>query len=256
MASVLLETKELTKHFGGLHAVSRVDIHVHEGEIVGLIGPNGSGKTTIFNLITGVIRPTGGQVLFDGKDITFKKPHEVARMGIGRTFQLVAPLPDFTVLENVLASFYLQARPSLRNILLNTLTYRRREDDILQQAKDILKVSRLIDAEHKLADHLPHGYQKLLGLARALAVKPRLLLLDEPVGGMTPEEIRMGMQVIREVHSQGVTILIVEHNMQVMKLCDRVIVLNFGNKIAEGSLKEVRQKKDVIQAYFGVHHAA
>ena len=256
MANVLLETKGLTKYFGGLCAVDHVDMHVNEDEIIGLIGPNGAGKTTFFNLITSIIRPTMGQVLFDGKDITFKKSHDVAKLGIGRTFQLVAPLRDFTVQENVAASFYLHAKINLWRALLKTPIYRKKEEEILEQTRDILQLTQLIDVEHKLADQLPHGYQKLLGLARALAVKPRLLLLDEPVGGMTPEEIRLGMEVIRKVRSQGIAILIVEHNMQVMELCDRVVVLNFGHKIAEGLPEEVRQNKDVIQAYFGVEHAA
>jgi branched-chain amino acid transport system ATP-binding protein len=256
MTNVLLETKGLTKYFGGLCAVGHVDMHVNEDEIVGLIGPNGAGKTTFFNLITGVTRPTKGQVLFDGKDITFKKSHDVAKLGIGRTFQLVAPLRNFTVQENVVASFYLRAETSLWSALLKTSTYRKKEEAILKQTRDILRLTQLIGVEHKLADQLPHGYQKLLGLARALALKPRLLLLDEPVGGMTPEEIRLGMEVIRKVHSQGIAILLVEHNMQVMELCDRIIVLNFGNKIAEGLPEEVRENKDVIQAYFGVEHNA
>jgi branched-chain amino acid transport system ATP-binding protein len=256
MANVLLETRGLTKFFGGLCAVEDVDMHVNDDEIVGLIGPNGAGKTTFFNLITGITRPTKGQILFDGKDITFKKPHDVAKLGIGRTFQLVAPLRNFTVQENVAASFYLYAEPSLWHALLKTSTYRKKEEAILEKTRDILQLTQLSDVEHKLADQLPHGYQKLLGLARALAVKPKLLLLDEPVGGMTPEEIRLGMDVIRKVRSQGIAILLVEHNMQVMELCDRVVVLNFGHKIAEGLPQEIRANKDVIQAYFGVKHAA
>lgn len=256
MANVLLETKGLTKYFGGLCAVNNVDMHVNDDEVVGLIGPNGAGKTTFFNLITSFIRPTRGQILFDGKDITFKKPHDIAKLGIGRTFQLVTPLRNFTVQENVAASFYLHANTSLWCALFKTPTYRQKEEEILEQTGDILRLTQLIDVQHKLADQLPHGYQKLLGLARALAVKPRLLLLDEPVGGMTPEEIRLGMEVIRKLHSQGIAILIVEHNMQVMELCDRVIVLNFGNKIAEGLPEKIRANEDVIQAYFGVEHAA
>ena len=256
MANVLLEIKELTKYFGGLCAVDHVNMHVDEDEIVGLIGPNGAGKTTLFNLITGITRPTSGQILFDGKDITFKKPHDVAKLRIGRTFQLVAPLSNFTVQENVAASFFLYAERSLWHVLFKTSTYRKREEAILEKIKEILQLTQLSDVEQKLANQLPHGHQKLLGLARALAVKPKLLLLDEPVGGMTPEEIMLGMEVIRKVHSQGIAILLVEHNMQVMELCDRIAVLNFGNKIAEGLPEEIRANKDVIQAYFGVEHAA
>jgi branched-chain amino acid transport system ATP-binding protein len=256
MGSILLETERLTKDFGGLRAVSYIDMHVDEGEIVGIIGPNGAGKTTLFNLITGGLRPSEGRICFDGADITGKKPHEVASMGIGRTFQLAESFPNLTVLENVVTSFYLYARCNLWDTIISSSRYRKREADVLEQAKRILQVVGIAGAGQVQARHLPHGYQKLLSLARALAVEPRLLLLDEPVGGMTPEEIKIGMEVISKVRSQGVTIVIVEHNMQIMELCDRIIVLNFGHKIAEGSPKEIRENEDVIQAYFGVEDAA
>jgi branched-chain amino acid transport system ATP-binding protein len=252
----LLETKGLTKYFGGLAAVSHLDIHVNEGEIVGLIGPNGAGKTTVFNLITGVLRPSEGKVIYNNKDITGKKPHVTARLGIGRTFQIASLFADFTVLENVVASFYLYPKSGFWEAMLNTPAYRKKEEYILNQAMEILRLVGLDKVEGELAKNLPHGYQKVLGVARALAVKPKLLLLDEPVAGMTRDEIDFSLGAFEKMRSQGITLLLVEHNMEIMSLCDRVIVLNFGNKIAEGLPEEIRQDEGVIQAYFGSEHAA
>jgi branched-chain amino acid transport system ATP-binding protein len=253
---MFLEIKELTKQFGGLTAVNRFDMYVNKGEIVGLIGPNGAGKTTLFNLITGVLRPTRGRVIFDGEDITGKKAHIVAERGIGRTFQLNPLFANFTVLENVSASFHLHPRSSLFDIYFNTRTYRRNEAYILEQSLEILKLVGLEKVKDELAKNLPHGYQKMLGIARALAVKPKLLLLDEPIAGMNPDEIDFTMTGIRKTQQQGTTIVVVEHNMLIMNLCDRVVVINFGQKIAEGTPEEVRKNQEVIQAYFGGEHAA
>jgi branched-chain amino acid transport system ATP-binding protein len=253
---MLLETKELTKYFGGLAAVSHLDIYVNQGEIVGLIGPNGAGKTTVFNLITGVLRPTRGEIIFDGQDITGKKPHLIAKIGIGRTFQLASLFADFNVLENIVASFYLYPKSGFWEAMFNTSAYRKKEEYILNQAREILQLVGLDKVKDELAKNLPHGYQKVLGVARALAVKPKLLLLDEPIAGMTPSEIDFSLKAFEKMRSQGITILLVEHNMGIMSLCDRIIALNFGQKIAEGSPEEVRQNEDVIQAYFGSEHAA
>ncbi len=251
---MFLETKGLTKQFGGLTAVNQFDMHVNKGEIVGLIGPNGAGKTTLFNLITGVIRLTKGQIIFDGEDITGKKPHQVAELGISRTFQLNPLFADFTVLQNVSASFHLHPRSSLLDIYFNTKTYRRNEAYILEQSLEILGLVGLDKVKDELAKNLPHGYQKMLGLARALAVKPKLLLLDEPIAGMNPDEIEFTMTGIEKTKQQGTTIVVVEHNMRIMDLCDRVVVINFGQKIAEGLPKEVRENKEVTRAYFGDEH--
>jgi len=249
--SMLLEINGLTKHFGGLVAVQRFSMQINEGEIVGLIGPNGAGKTTIFNLITGVHRATGGTIKFAGKDITGKKPHEIAKLRIARTFQLNPLFGEFTVLENVSASFHLHPRSSLLDIYFNTATYRHNEASILEQSLEILKLVGLDKMRDELAKNLPHGHQKMLGMARALAVKPKLLLLDEPLGGMNPNEIDFTISAIRKTQRQGVTILLVEHNMRIMDLCEKVIVINFGQKIAEGLPEEVRENKEVIQAYLG-----
>jgi branched-chain amino acid transport system ATP-binding protein len=253
---MLLETRKLTKQFGGLTAVSMFDIGVKEGEIVGLIGPNGAGKSTLFNLVTGVFPVTSGQVLYEGKDITGKKPHQVAAMGIGRTFQLNPLFGDFTVLENVSASFHLHPKSSLFDIYFNTRSYRKNEAFIAQQSLNVLKLVGLDHVKDELARNLPHGYQKMLGVARALATKPKLLLLDEPLGGMNPSEIEFTLNSVRKTRDQGVTVLLVEHNMQILELCDRVVVISFGNKICEGTPREVREDKAVIQAYFGGEHAA
>jgi len=253
---MLLEISGLTKYFGGLAAVSQLDVYVNEGEIVGLIGPNGAGKTTVFNLITGVFPPTKGKVTFDGTDITGKKPHVIAELGIGRTFQLNPLFADFTVLENVSASFHLRPRSSWLGTYFNTATYRRNEAYILEQSLEILKLVGLDKFKDELAKNLPHGYQKMLGMARALATRPKLLLLDEPIAGMNPDEIDFTLTNIRKTQQQGVTFLIVEHNMRIMDLCDRVVVINFGKQVTEGLPKEVRKNKEVIQAYFGGEHAA
>jgi branched-chain amino acid transport system ATP-binding protein len=254
--SPLLEISGLTKRFGGLTAVNQFDMYVNKGEIVGLIGPNGAGKTTVFNLITGVFPLTGGKVVFDGTDTTGKKPHKIAELGIGRTFQLNPLFANFTVLQNVSASFYLRPRSSLFDVYFNTRTYRRNEAYILEQSLEILRLVGLEKVKDELAKNLPHGYQKMLGVARALAVKPKLLLLDEPIAGMNPDEIDFTLTNIRKTQQQGTTIVVVEHNMQIMNLCDRVVVISFGQKIAEGLPEEVRQNKEVIQAYFGGEHAA
>ncbi len=254
--SALLEIKGLTKQFGGLLAVNDFDAFVNQGEIVGLIGPNGAGKSTLFNLITGVYPSTRGQVMFDGKDITHRKPHQVAALGIGRTFQLNPLFADFTVLQNVSASFHLHPRSSLLDIYFNTPKYRKNESYIKEQSLEVLRTVGLEKVKDELAKNLPHGYQKMLGVARALATRPKLLLLDEPLGGMNPSEIEFSLSAIKKMREGGMTILIVEHNMQILTICDRVVVISFGQKICEGLPKEVRENKDVISAYFGGEHAA
>ena len=248
---MLLEINGLTKQFGGLVAVQRFDMQINEGEIVGLIGPNGAGKTTIFNLITGVHRSNRGNIELAGKDIIGKKPHEIAKLGIARTFQLNPLLGDFTVLENVSASFHLHPRSSLLDIYFKTATYRRNEAYILEQSLEILKLVGLDNMKDELSKNLAHGHQKMLGIGRALAVKPKLLLLDEPLGGMNPDEIDFTITAIKKTRQEGVTILLVEHNMRIMDFCEKVIVINFGEKIAEGLPDEVRENKEVIRAYLG-----
>jgi branched-chain amino acid transport system ATP-binding protein len=253
---MLLEISGLTKYFGGLAAVNNFDMSVYEGQIVGLIGPNGAGKTTVFNLITNIIKPTKGKVVFDGIDLSNKRPDQIAKLGIGRTFQLNPLFPNFTVLENVAASFQIHPRSSRLATYFNTATYRRNEAYILEQSLDILKLVGLYKVKDELAKNQSHGYQKMLGIARALAVKPKLLLLDEPISGMNPDEIEFTMAAVGKTREQGVTIVLIEHNMRIMDLCDHVVVIDFGQKIAEGSAKEVKGNKEVIRAYFGGEHVA
>jgi branched-chain amino acid transport system ATP-binding protein len=239
-----------------LVAVDDFNMGIDRGELVGLIGPNGAGKSTIFNLITGVLRLTSGKITFNGIDITEKRPHEVAELGIGRTFQLNPLFSDFTVLENVVASFHLRPKSSLLGTLFNTSTYRRNEANIREQSLEILNLLGLDKVRNEFGKHLPHGHRLILGIARALAVKPKLLLLDEPTRGMSLEEIDLALGAIERVCQEGVTIVLVEHNMEVIDFCDKVIVMNFGKKIAEGPVDQVRKNEEVIKAYLGSAHAA
>jgi len=253
---MFFELKGLTKQFGGLLAVSNFDLYINQKEIVGLIGPNGSGKTTLFNTISGVYTPTKGKVTFDGKDVTGLKPHRIAELGIGRTFQLNPLFNDFTVLQNVTASFQIHPKSSLFDTYFNTPRYRHNEKYILEQSEEILRSVGLYHVKDTLAKNLPHGYQKMLGVARALATKPKLLMLDEPLGGMNPEEIDFTLKEIQKTRENGMTVLIVEHNMQVLSYCDRVYVINFGQKICEGLPKTVRDDPQVCLAYFGRENVA
>lgn len=254
---MLLQTVDLTRYFGGLAAVAGVNMAVKEGEIVGLIGPNGAGKTTLINLVSGFLRPSKGRIFFDGQEITDLKAHIHARLGIGRTFQITPLFAEFSTFKNIVASFYLSADRSLWGSLLKTPAYRRKEARILQQAEENMALVGLSEVRDVLAGDLPHGHQRVLDLAAALAVKPRLLLLDEPFGGMSRDESDLVLSAIEKVHRQGTTILIIEHNIElVMQLCQRIIVIDYGKKIAEGTPDTVRQNKEVIRAYFGGEYAA
>jgi branched-chain amino acid transport system ATP-binding protein len=248
----MLETKKLTKNFKGVQAVSDLDLNVHAEEIVGIIGPNGAGKTTVFNLITGYLQPTRGKVIFKGKDITGQKPHVIAKHGIVRTFQLDRIFHNFSVIQNVKTASYLYAGIGLSEAAFNTSGYRKKNRDIREYAAKILKFMRLDDKKDEIARNLSHGHQKLLGIAIALAANPRVLLLDEPLGGMNPAEVDGTLEIIREIRKQGAAILLVEHDMQaVMKTCDRIVVLNFGMEIARGLPEEVQKNQMVIEAYLG-----
>lgn len=256
---MLLAVEALSKFFGGLHAVEEFDMQVASGEIVGLIGPNGAGKTTIFNLVTGVLKPTAGRVVFSDIDITGKSPHVVAGLGVGRTFQLTPLLGDFTALQNVVASHYLHRRSHFWDIFLNTRRYRRDEKQVLAESEDILSRVGLLKARDEYARNLSHGDQKMLGIARALSVKPRLLMLDEPLGGLNADEVSFAMTGMLRLRERGVTILVIEHNMRILDICDRVVVISFGRKICDGCVDEVKSNSQVIEAYLGAvgdNHAA
>jgi branched-chain amino acid transport system ATP-binding protein len=247
-----LEIRGLTKHFGGLAAVNNLNMNVNHGEIVGLIGPNGAGKTTVFNLITGFVRPTKGQIMFEQSDITGQTTHSIADKGIVRTFQLTAFLQDMTVLQNVLVSCHLHPKAGVWEAILNIPSYRKKEQYACDHAMDILQFLGLDSVKDELAQNLPHGHQRLLGIAMALSANPKLLLLDEPLAGMNAAEVRESLTFINKIRSAGTTVLLVEHNMRaVMELCDRIVVINFGCKIAEGLPDEIKRNKDVIEAYLG-----
>jgi branched-chain amino acid transport system ATP-binding protein len=248
---MLLEVNDLTKNFGGLKAVNDFCMNIKQGDIVGLIGPNGAGKTTIFNLITGYIRPTAGKVVFDGHDITGQIPHKVAALGIGRTFQLTPLFADFTTLENVVTSNYLHPYSGFWDTLLNTARYRRNEKAAMEKAGSIIDLVGLSRVKNEYAKNLSHGYQKMLGIARALAVEPKLLMLDEPLGGMNKDEMTFTMDIMSRMKKEGMTILVIEHNMQILDLCDQVEAINFGQNICSGCVAEVKNHPEVIKAYLG-----
>jgi branched-chain amino acid transport system ATP-binding protein len=237
----LLEVKKLTKSFGGLKAVNNVSFHVEEGEVFGLIGPNGSGKTTIFNCINNYVPMTAGDILFKGKTIKGFKTYRICHLGIGRTFQVVKPLSRMTVLGNVIASAFCR---------VNTIKEARDE------AYQVLEFCGLLEHEDKPAKRLPIGGRKRLEIARALATRPELLLLDETAAGLNPTELDDAIELITKIRDRGITILIVEHIMKViMAISDRIHAINFGQTIAEGTPHEVANNPAVIEAYLGEGYA-
>ena len=250
--STILEVKQLSKYFGGLAAVSELDLGVSDSEILGLIGPNGAGKTTLFNLISGFFPPTSGKVIFEGRDITGLKAHEVAHLGISRTFQASTLFMKISVLDNVFTGYHMNYKISIWKRLLRTPAALKEEEMLSQRAMEILGFMGLASLKDELAANLPHGHQRILGVCMALATNPKLLLLDEPVTGMNLEETQTMIDLIRQIRDRGVTIIVVEHDMKVvMSLCDRIAVLNYGQKIAEGLPEEIRENKEVIEAYLG-----
>ncbi len=249
---MLLRVEGLTKRFGGLHAVSGLDMGVESGEIVGLIGPNGAGKTTVFNLLTGAHRPTSGRVMFEDKDITGHKPHSVAALGMVRTFQITNIFSDYTVQENLALACNLKAGISYWGSALHTRRSRAKERNVLQRCDEILTMVGLENVKDTTAATLPHGHKNLLGIAIALAAGPKLLLLDEPLAGMNAHEVLDALNVIRRLWENGTSVLLIEHNMKAaMSLCERLVVISFGKKIAEGTPEDIRANRSVIEAYLG-----
>jgi branched-chain amino acid transport system ATP-binding protein len=245
--SAILQTEKLSKFFGGLRALQNIDLEVRAHEILGMIGPNGAGKTTFFNAVCGVYAPEGGKVFLEGKEITGMPTHRIARMGIGRTFQIVKPFMNISVERNILAALGKDRMKGISPALLGIGLEKSREE--------VRRLLRLVGIESSIAKPartLTLGHQKRMEIARALALKPKLLMLDEPFAGLSQEEIRPLVQVIKNLKAEGITILLIEHNVPfVMEVCDRLVVLNFGEKLCEGPPQEVRNDRRVIEAYLG-----
>ncbi|MDY3051678.1 MAG: ABC transporter ATP-binding protein [Ndongobacter sp.] len=258
--SELLKIETLSKHFGGVKAINGFQLTLDEGKIYGLIGPNGAGKTTIFNVITGIYEPTEGRILFQGADISGKKPQDIAKMGIGRTFQNIRLFTKLSALQNVLLANHGLLSYGLFESTFRTKKFRSEEQKAIENARYLLETVGLSEYEKSIAGSLPYGHQRKLEIARALALNPKLLLLDEPAAGMNVEESIGLVRFIQQIKERfDVTILMIEHHMDVVfNLCDECTVLNFGTTIASGTPDEIKKNPEVIRAYLGeeaVEHA-
>ena len=250
----LLELKQLCRHFGGLKAVHKVDLVLQEGALNGMIGPNGSGKTTIFNVITGIYEPTDGQVVFDGQNISGLEPFVINQLGIARTFQNIRLFPNLTVLDNVRIAYHTHAGYGMADAILCNGRFDKMEREMTEKAQEFLSVFNLQDRQGEIAKNLPYGEQRRLEIARALASNPKILLLDEPAAGMNPKEVVTLMELIHFIRDKfQLTVLLIEHQMRVvMGICEHITVMDFGEVIARGSAQEVQGNSKVVEAYLGL----
>lgn len=253
----MLQFKNISKHFGGLQVLQDVNFEVPTGGIFGLIGPNGAGKTTVFNLLTGLLRPTSGSITFNGESLVGVSPHRITERGIARTFQNIRIFKEMSLLDNVIVGMHKHVHYGVASMLLNLPSCRKAEQEARDHAMELLSWVSLDHKADMEADSLSYGEQRRLEFARALATKPKLLLLDEPVAGMNPSEKTELMEEIINIRNRGFSIFMIEHDMRfVMGLCDRIAVLNFGRIIAEGTPDQIKNNPEVIEAYLGKEDAA
>ena len=248
----LLATTQLTKRFGGIVAVSQVDLHVESGEICGLIGPNGSGKTTLVNVVTGIYKPTAGGVTFEGRPIHGRTPHEICVLGIGRTFQNIRLLLSLSVFDNVRLGGHIHTSARLWDVLLQTGRLLREEKQVADCVHEVLDFTGLGQYRQELTRNLPYGRRKVVEIARALMARPKLLILDEPAAGLNSSEKGNLMTLLSRIRGTGISILLIEHEMAMVEaLSNRVFVLNYGRKISQGSFAEIQRDSAVVEAYLG-----